>query len=91
MWAYLKNGRLKSLKFKRQVVIGKYIADFSCFEKKLVIELDGGEHSEKNVHKIDVEKDKFLKSRGYIVLRFWNNEVQENVEGVLERIRQVVA
>jgi len=77
--------RLKNLgvKFRRQVVIGLFIVDFICFEKKLIIEVDGGQHAD-DVR--DKARDKWLNERGYRVLRFWNNEVLENREGVLEKI-----
>ncbi len=74
--------QLEGFKFRRQQPIGPYIVDFVSFEKKLVVELDGGQHA------IEKEKDKrrdlWLKEEGYEVLRFWDNEVFENLEGVLE-------
>jgi len=77
--------RLKNLgvKFRRQIVIGRYIVDFICFEKKLIVEVDGGQHAE---NADDKTRDQWLNERGYRVLRFWNNEVLENREGVLEKI-----
>ena len=73
------------LKFKRQKPLGRYIVDFVCPERKLVIELDGGQHSEQTAY--DAKRDDWLRSQGYTVLRFWNNEVMQEMEGVLERIR----
>ena len=73
------------LKFKRQKPIGIYIVDFVCLEQKLIIELDGGQHAE-NVD-YDEARTKFLESVGYKVLRFWNNQVLQEMESVLEAIR----
>ncbi len=84
IWKYLKTKHLGGLKFKRQEPIGNYIVDFVCFEKDLVIELDGGQHAEQ-LEK-DSARDIWLHSQGFKVLRFWNNEVFENIEGVLETI-----
>jgi very-short-patch-repair endonuclease len=84
LWKYLRTKQIESLKFRRQEPIGKYIVDFACYEKKVVVEVDGGQHaaSEK-----DVERDAWLESQGFRVLRFWNNEVLLNIEGVLTVIR----
>lgn len=71
--------------------MGKYVADFCCQEKKLIIELDGGGHNEDEALKIDLIKESYLKGEGYKVLRFWNNEVDSNMEGVLEVIRGSVS
>ena len=77
-------------KFRRQEAIGKYIVDFVCFEKKLVIELDGGQHNElENISK-DNERQKFLEDNGFSILRFWNNEVIENIENVLNSIYETI-
>ena len=67
-------------------MIGHYIVDFCCFEKKLVIELDGGQHNEKYNKLNDTERTRILESQGFKVLRFWNNEVDDNFDGVLETI-----
>lgn len=87
LWSKLRNRQLEELKFRRQEQIGRYIADFICFEKKLIIELDGGQHNE-DVNKIrDAERTKWLQKEGYQVLRFWDNEIFINLEGVLEKVR----
>jgi very-short-patch-repair endonuclease len=86
LWKHLRAQQVEGLKFRRQHPIGNYIVDFVCVPKKIVIELDGGQHAEE-VSK-DSERDKWLKTEGYKVLRFWNNEVLKNLEGVLEEIRQ---
>jgi len=71
------------LKFRRQEPIGKYIVDFVCQEKKLIIEVDGGHHDSNSK---DMERDRWLKEQGYRVLRFWNNDVLSNLNVVLEII-----
>lgn len=77
-----------SLKFKRQKPIGSYIVDFVCVERMLIVEIDGGQHSEQVDY--DLRRDSWLKSQGYTVLRFWNNEVMRQLESVLEQIRLAV-
>ena len=71
------------VKFRRQAVIGRYIVDFACYAKKLVIEVDGGQH---NHSQADNSRDEWLKSQGFEVMRFWNHEVLGNLEGVFEKI-----
>lgn len=85
VWQALRAGRLMGYKFKRQVPVGDFIVDFVCFEQKLIVELDGGQHmgSER-----DVIRDARLNTMGFRVLRFWNNEVMQNIEGVLVVILQ---
>jgi very-short-patch-repair endonuclease len=78
---------MEGLKFKRQQPVGRYIVDFVCLEKKLVIEIDGGQHDESQT---DKQRDAWLSQQGYKVLRFWNNEVFQNLDGVLEAIRDEV-
>ncbi|MFA5991363.1 MAG: endonuclease domain-containing protein [Candidatus Doudnabacteria bacterium] len=88
---HLKAGRFFGLKFKRQLTIGEYIYDFSCFEKKLIIELDGSGHVEPEVVLSDRKKQEFVERLGYKVIRFNNNDVQNNLDGVLERIHQLIS
>ena len=84
LWRNLRNRELGGWKFRRQYWIGKYVVDFVCVEKKLIIELDGGQRA------LQVEQDdqrsKFLKEKGYQVIRFWNNEVLLEGEAVLNVI-----
>ena len=87
LWMHLKGRKFFGLKFKRQVVIGQYIYDFGCFEKRLILELDGSQHMEDSVKIKDKEKQEFAERSGYKILRFSNNDVQNNIEGVLEKIR----
>ncbi len=86
LWHYLQNKQLDGYKFRRQQPIENYIVDFVCFEKKLVIELDGGQHNEKDAVEYDKKRTEFLESAGFKVLRFWNNDVFKNISGVLEDI-----
>ena len=88
IWNNLRNRSLEGVKFRRQQSFGPYIVDFIAAEKKLVIELDGGQHAANKV--LDKDRDHYIESEGYRVLRFWNNEVLQNTEGVLERIRQEI-
>lgn len=77
---------MEGFKFRRQQPIDNYIVDFVCFENRIIIEVDGGEHAVENNH--DRERDTYLQQYGFKVLRFWNNEVLKNTDGVLEAIRE---
>ena len=83
LWSRLRAHRLSGLSFRRQVPVGSFILDFVCHETMLVIEVDGGQHAES---KRDVERDRWLASKGYRVLRFWNSDVLQDREGVLQTI-----
>jgi very-short-patch-repair endonuclease len=83
LWRLLRDGRLNGIKFRRQVPVGPYIVDFLCVGAKLIVEADGSQHAES--HR-DTVRDAYLASQGWRVLRFWNNEVLRNREGVLETI-----
>jgi very-short-patch-repair endonuclease len=89
MWYHLRAHRFMGLKFKRQKPLGHYIVDFVCEEQRLIIEIDGGQHAEQVEY--DQHQDAWLRSQGYTVLRFWNNEVMQQLESVLEQIRLTVA
>ena len=84
IWATLRGARMQDLKFKRQQPIGAYIVDFVCFECGLVVEIDGGQHAEDV--SADQHRSQWLQSQGFRVLRFWNNEVIERRDDVLESI-----
>jgi len=84
LWGYLRSRRLGGVKFRRQVSIGPFIADFCCLEKRIVIGLDGGHHAEQSDR--DSSRSKWLEQHGYRVMRFWNNDVMDNIEGVLEAV-----
>lgn len=88
LWYHLRAHRFMGKKFKRQKPMGRYVVDFVCLEEKLIIELDGGQHAD-NVE-YDRERDSWLRSEGYTVLRFWNNEMLNEMEGVLERMRMEI-
>ena len=88
LWHYLRHKQLDGHKFRRQQPIGPYIVDFACMPRKVIVELDGGQHAERRSH--DERRDRFLQGQGYRLLRFWNNEVFENCFGVLERIYEAV-
>jgi very-short-patch-repair endonuclease len=88
LWYHLRAHRFMGLKFKRQKPVGRYIADFVCWERRLIVELDGGQHAEQAAY--DRQRDAWLRSEGYTVLRFWNNDVMQQLEGVLEQIRCAV-
>ncbi len=85
LWRRLSRRQLEGFKFRRQQPIGRYIVDFVDFETKLIIELDGGQHSTQKDE--DKKRDKWFEQQGFEVLRFWDNEVFENLEGILELIR----
>ncbi|HWX82044.1 MAG TPA: endonuclease domain-containing protein [Xanthobacteraceae bacterium] len=80
LWYALRDRRFARFKFRRQVPVGRFIADFVCFERRLVIEVDGGQHAE-SVR--DQWRDRWFAANGFRVLRFWNNEVLKNLEGVM--------
>ena len=79
LWSKLRNRQFMNLKFRRQVAIENYVADFVCFERGLIIELDGGQH---NGNAADRDRSVVLESKGFIVKRYWNNDVMNNMEGV---------
>jgi very-short-patch-repair endonuclease len=84
LWNRIRNRQIDGHKFARQVPVGRYICDFVCRERQIVIEVDGGQHNESAK---DVVRDQFLITEGYRVLRFWNNDVLGNLEGVLVTIQ----
>jgi very-short-patch-repair endonuclease len=83
LWQLLRAKRLAGYKFKRQLPIDQYIVDFACIQKRLIVEADGGQHSESEY---DADRDAHLRSQGFTVLRFWNNDIFKNEEGVLTSI-----
>ncbi|MET0372573.1 MAG: DUF559 domain-containing protein [Sphingobium sp.] len=86
LWAVLRNRQLEGVKFRRQATIGPFVIDFLCVETALAVELDGGQHDEET----DRSRTAFLQTRGLTVVRFWNHDVVENIEGVVETIRAVL-
>ncbi|MDB5899496.1 MAG: hypothetical protein JWP41_3098 [Ramlibacter sp.] len=87
LWYRLRDRRLLDLKFRRQRVIGKYIADFACVEIGLVIELDGGQHLEQLAY--EAQRAAEMERLGFRTLRFWDNDVLKETDAVMEKIRQV--
>ena len=113
LWARLRNKQLEGVKFRRQQPLGRYIVDFISFERKIIVEVNGGQHNEPSpfegegisspspggrelegggfsMRERDEERTAWLKHRGYRVLRFWNNDVLMNMEGVLERMKEAL-
>ena len=87
LWRFLRLQQLGGFRFRRQVAVGRYIADFACIEAKLIVELDGGQHQDNDY---DVQRDAELKALGFTVLRFWNNQVLQETQAVLEEILRVL-
>jgi very-short-patch-repair endonuclease len=90
MWNLLRGKQFQGIKFVRQYPIENYIADFACRSKKLIIEIDGGQHNEDKNIIYDDKRTKFLESLGYKIIRFWNNEIDDNLEGVYERLLEFI-
>ncbi|WOH50858.1 endonuclease domain-containing protein [Bradyrhizobium sp. sBnM-33] len=91
LWRHLKAGRMDGIGFRRQTPIGNYVVDFVCFAAKLVIELDGESHDFDERQQADQRRDAFLAAEGFRVLRFTNEQVMSNLEGVVEIIRQATS
>lgn len=87
LWAVIRNDQL-GVNFRRQHAIGSFIPDFVCIERKLIIELDGSQHLEQAEY--DQERTKYLEAQGYKVIRFWNNDVMNNIDGVILVIMDVL-
>ena len=88
LWRYLRAGRLANHKFKRQKPIGNFIVDFVCFERKLVIEVDGGQHTDLEAR--DEARTAWLHAHGFRVLRFWNDDVLQRRKLVLDEVLRVL-
>ena len=89
LWRHLRNRELGGYKFRRQYPLGPYIIDFICLEKNVVIEVDGGQHGENE--ELDIQRSAYLNKMGYRVFRFWNNEVLQETEAVLNTILSILA
>ncbi len=90
LWSFLRARQLDGHKFRRQAALGPYVVDLICFEKRLVVELDGPHHAETSNSEHDARRTEWLASRGYRVLRFRNHEVDDDVRLVVEMIRQAI-
>ena len=88
LWSCLRNHQLNNVGFRRQHAIGNYVVDFCAPRRKLIIELDGSQHLEQVEY--DTNRTEFLESRGYKVLRFWNNDVLKNIDDVIREIQLVL-
>jgi len=86
LWQHLRGCQLGGCKFRRQHPFGDFILDFVCLARSVIVELDGGQHTEA----ADLERTRMLEKAGFVVLRFWNNEVFQNTDGVLESIQRTL-
>jgi very-short-patch-repair endonuclease len=90
LWVHLRSWRALGLHFRRQVPKDGYILDFACLKSRLIVEADGGQHGQ-DMHKLrDEARDAHFKAQGFVVLRFWNNDIDRNLTGVLETILSAV-
>ncbi len=90
LWSYLRGDQLNGINFRRQHAIGNYIVDFVSIKKKLIIELDGSHHLEPQQQEYDAKRTRYLESVGYRVVRFWNGQVENDVNAVLRAIELVL-
>jgi very-short-patch-repair endonuclease len=88
LWSILRNRQMAGLRFFRQYSIGPYVIDFYCPEERLAIEVDGGQHADVRGQEHDAKRDRHLQELNIRVIRFWNNDVLRNIEGVVQRIRE---
>ena len=86
LWSQLQDKKLSGYRFRRQHPIPPYIVNFCCLEKKLIIELDGGQHAEDNNRYYDQQRDEFLRNKNFHILRFWNDQVINEIDSVLAKI-----
>ena len=91
LWVHLRTWRSNGLHFRRQCPRDGYILDFICRRARLIVEVDGGQHNEESHSKRDAERDQHFVAQGFKVLRFWNNEIDHNLGGVLEKIAETLA
>jgi very-short-patch-repair endonuclease len=90
LWQRLRDKQLAGFRFRRQAPIGDYIVDFACFYPRLVIELDGGQHAEIAQRDHDQRRTDWLEREGFRVVRFWNNDILQNTDGVVTEISRVL-
>lgn len=86
LWKLLRNSNLNNYKFRRQHPIGDYIVDFVCMEKFLIIEVDGGQHNQKVNIENDKKRTEYFEKRGFNVVRFWNSDIDLNIDGVYKEL-----
>jgi len=87
LWSVVRGRGIAGLRFFRQYGVGSYVLDFYCPERKLAVEVDGGQHADLHSEQHDADRERYLRQLGILVIRFWNNDVLQNTEGVVERIR----
>jgi very-short-patch-repair endonuclease len=90
LWGYLRNRQVMKFKFRRQVPVDRFIVDFACLDAKVIIEVDGATHSTPDEILRDAQRTRVLESLGYLVIRFHNADVFDNIEGVLEVIARTL-
>lgn len=90
LWSRLKNRGFKNLKFRRQHPLGKYIVDFICLEKKLIVELDGWQHKQEDQKRYDLKRTMYLRKQKFKIVRFWNNEVNNDLDSVFLKIEEML-
>jgi len=88
LWFLLRRKQIDGRRFRKQVPLGKYIVDFACLDARLIIEVDGGQHADAEA--ADAERDTWLKSQNFRVLRFWNSDVLKNQEGVMQAVLEAL-
>jgi very-short-patch-repair endonuclease len=88
LWSLLRSRQIAGLKFFRQYSIGSYIMDFYCPERRVAVEVDGGQHADVPGQEHDARRDRYLQELDIRVIRFWNNDVLQNIEGVEQRLRE---
>lgn len=88
LWKILRNHQFYDFEIRRQYPIDKYIVDFICRKKKIIIEIDGGQHNEKETIEYDKKRSFDLNKLGYKVVRFWNNDIDKNIEGVYKILQK---
>ena len=89
LWEIIRDRKFYGYRFLRQYVISPYIVDFICKKEKIIIEVDGGQHNEPENIKYDNERTEYLISKGYKVIRLWNNEIDDNFEGIYEKLKDI--
>lgn len=91
LWSKIRNKQFHGLAFRRQYPMGEYIVDFICREIKLIIEIDGGQHNFNENIEYDTKRTQFLNSLGYEVIRFWDNDINNNIEGVMQYLEAKIS
>ena len=88
LWSMVRGRAMAGLRFFRQYGVGPYVLDFYCPERRLAVEVDGGQHADSHSEQHDADRERYLNQLGIRVIRFWNNDVLQNTEGVVQRIRE---